>query len=216
MMNNKKKTKKTVVFDVSGMLAVKVVITFEEGDFDDEQLEYIARLDFAARQNTCNDEGVEYGNGFFEDTEIINYTSTNNIEIYGKKFAFTKFREKLLDEKEKRVLNSYMIIKIDTDEFKPIGIVEISSTVDSLDAPFQHHFDSWYEGIEPCTKKDLAEFTVLLPSIRYCEKMSINNMLGWKTVLRTEGGTEFSLEDLTEEQQMALGEAVINSEYDGF
>lgn len=180
MMNNKKKTKKTVVFDVSGMLAAKVVITFEEGDFDDEQLEYIARLDFAARQNTCNDEGVEYGNGFFENTEIINYTSTNDIEIYGKKFAFTKFREKLLDENEKRVLNSYMIIKIDTNEFKPIGIVEISSTVDSLDAPFQHHSDTWYEGIGPCTEKDLAEFSSLLPKIRHYEITSKNNMLNWE------------------------------------
>ncbi len=206
--NDYKEVTKTVVFNVSGMLAAKVVVTFEKGDFDDEQLEYIARLDFAARQNTCNDEGKEYGNGFFEKADIINYTSTNDIKIYGKKFAFTKFREKLLDENEKRVLNSYMIIKIDTNEFKPLGIVKISSTVDSLDAPFQHHSDTWYEGIEPCLAKDLAEFTILLPTIRFYSMIGRNNLLDLQLVDDIN-----VLEDLTEKEQIDCGRALLTAKY---
>ena len=174
----------------------------------DEQLEYIARLDFAARQGTCNIDGKDYGNQFFEKADIINYTSTNDVEIYGKKFAFTKFKEELLDENEKRVLNSYMIIKIVPNEFKPIGIVKISSTVDSLDAPFQHHSDSWYEGIEPCTKKDLAEFTILLPTIRFYSMTGRNNLLDLKLVDDIN-----VLEDLTEKEQIECGRALLTAKY---
>ena len=207
MNNNNKEITKTVFFDI-GMLTIKVNITFEDGDFDDEQLEYIARLDFAARQGTCNIDGKDYGNQFFEKADIINYTSTNDVEIYGKKFAFTKFKEELLDENEKRVLNSYMIIKIVPNEFKPIGIVKISSTVDSLDAPFQHHSDSWYEGIEPCTKKDLAEFTILLPTIRFYSMTGRNNLLDLKLVDDIN-----VLEDLTEKEQIECGRALLTAKY---
>ncbi|MBR0382366.1 MAG: hypothetical protein IJH71_08025 [Eubacterium sp.] len=199
-------TSKTVIFDISDMLAARVVMKFEKGDYDDEQVEYLARLHFAATQ----------GDRFFERADIINYASTNDVEIYGKKFAFTKFKEELLDEKTNRVLNSFMVIKIEDGEFKPLGIVEVSSMVDRLDDPFQCHLLSQYEGISPCTAKDLAEFTVLLPKIRFYEMTNRNNMLDWNTVYEWADGTEIDFENLTKDEQVSVSRAILNDEYNEF
>lgn len=207
MMNNKneKKASKTVAFAINKELAVQTTMLFNREEFNDEQVECMARLQFA----------IEQDDRFFERKDIINCVVTN-VELYGKKLSFVKYKDWLVDEEEMTVLSNYMILQLIGSEARPVGIVGVTSNVTNLYEPFQSHFLSHYEGVKPCTTRDLAEFMILSPRIRNYVNTSRNNMLVWKTVLRTEDGMEFSLDDLTEEQQMALGEAVINSEYGGF